>query len=253
MNTRNLLTLIAFGGITALVACSSTEVEKFGSSDSFCNAKAEAECTGLAKKCGASADACSKKRLSTCNGGASLAANQGRSYQANGAQGCIDSINSTYKNGGNDVTPESELETTKVCERVFSGSKKESAPCANTFECEAALTCDKGVCIKEEKVPLKGQCNNAGAICTTGAYCQQQGATKFCVEKNKLDEACKEDAPCIETLRCVTNRCVPRVTAGNPCDNDNECAPEAPYCDAATKKCRPKYESTSAACKEYGL
>ena len=253
MNTRSLLSVISFGGVVALVACSSTEADKFASSDSFCSAKAEAECNGLAKKCGAAIDACTKKRNSTCNTGSALAVNQGRSYHANAAQDCIDSVNSTYKNNGNDVTVETEAQTTKVCERVFSGAKTESQPCAITYECQGALICDKGVCIKEEKVNLKGQCNNAGQICETGTYCQQEGATKFCVESKKLDDFCKPDAPCLDTLRCVTNRCVAKVTAGNPCDNDGECAPEAPYCDTTAKKCRPKYESTSAACKEYGL
>ena len=253
MNSRDLLTLIVSGGVVALVACSSAEVEKFGSTDAFCRAKGDAECNGLAQKCGAELDACMRKRVSTCNSAAVLTANQGRSYRPNAAQDCIDSIGGTYKNKGNDVTQEAEAETARVCERVFSGSKKESDACASSFECEGALICDKGVCIGEEKVGLKGQCNNAGQVCQTGSYCQQQAATKFCVEKHALDEPCKEDAPCLETLRCVTLRCVARVTAGNPCDNDGECGAAAPYCDVTTKKCRPKYESTSAACKDYGL
>ena len=254
MHTRHLLTLIAFGSVVALAACSSTEADKFASSDAFCTAKAEAECNGLAKKCGASTDACSKARVSACNSAGAAAANQGRSYRANAAQECIDSINATYKNGGNDVTPKAETETTKVCERVFSGSKKDNDACANTFECEGALICDKGLCVKEEKVSVKSQCNNAGQVCETGvAFCQPAGATKLCVEANKLDAPCRADSPCIEMLRCVSLRCTAKVTAGNPCDNDGECATEAPYCDATAKKCRPKYESTSAACKLYGL
>lgn len=253
MNTRNFLSLISFGSIVALAACSSTEADKFASSDSFCSAKAEAECNGLARRCNAPVDACTKRRNTTCNTSGATAAGQGRSYRANAAQDCIDSINSTYKNNANDVTADTEAETAKVCERVFSGAKTESNTCTNTFECAGALICDKGVCIKEEKVALKGQCNNAGQICEKSTYCQQQGATKFCVPANKLDEACKADAPCTDSLRCVTNRCVPKVTPGNPCDNDGECAPEAPYCDVTAKQCRPKYESTSAACKEFSL
>jgi hypothetical protein len=253
MNIPHLLSLLSLGGVVVLVACSSTETDKFASSDSFCTAKAEAECNGLAKKCGATVEACKTKRASTCNTGGATAAGQGRSYRANSAQDCIDSVNSTYKNNANDVTVDNEAETSKVCERVFSGAKAESEQCTNTFECQGALICDKGVCIKEEKVALKGQCNNAGQICEKSTYCQQQGATKFCNPSNKLDEACKVDAPCIDTLRCVSNRCVAKVTGGNPCDNDGECAAEAPYCDAVAKKCRPKYESTSAACKDFGL
>jgi hypothetical protein len=254
MKIRTIATLITFGSVAALAACSSSETDKFASSDSFCSAKAEAECNGLAKKCGAENDACKTERTGICNTGAATAANQGRSYRANAAQDCIDSINGTYKNGGNDVTPEAEAETGEVCDRVFSGSKQESDTCQNTYECEGALICDKGVCIKEEKVATKGQCNNAGQTCETGAYCAQQGATKFCLEKKKLDEACNDpDTPCIESLRCLTGRCVAKVTAGNPCANDGECSSAAPYCDTTANKCRPKYESTSPACQPYGL
>jgi hypothetical protein len=254
MKTRTIFTLIALGSVVALVACSSSETDKFGSSDSFCSAKAEAECNGLAKKCGAENDACKTERTGICNTNGAEAANQGRSYRANAAQDCIDSINDTYKNNGNDVTPDGEAETLKVCERVFSGSKTESDTCTNTYECEGALICDKGVCIKEEKVATKAQCNNAGQTCETGAYCAQQGATKFCLEKKNLDEACNDpETPCIESLRCLSQRCVAKVTAGNPCNVDDDCSTAAPYCDPAAKKCRPKYESTSAACKDYGL
>jgi hypothetical protein len=260
MNTRNLLTLIASASLVALLACSTEDdaADKFASSDSFCTAKAEAECgtpteKALAAKCGANPETCQKQRVSTCTSGASAATGQGRIYRASSAQPCIDSIKSTYKNSATDTTPDLEAETTKICDRVFSGSKKEADQCANTFECEGALICDKGVCITEDKIALKGQCNNAGAVCDTGTYCQQQGATKFCVEKNKLADACKVDAPCIETLRCVTDHCVAKVAGGGLCDNDGECAVESPYCDPVSKKCHPKYESSSPACKQYGL
>lgn len=252
MKIRNLLTLIACGGIVALVACSSEEADKFGSSDSFCTAKAESECKNLAKKCGASEDACKTKRVAACNNAAAAAANQGRSYRPNAVQDCLDKIEDVYRDNANNVTPEGEKDVVVVCERVFGGSKKEREPCAQTFECEGALICD-GVCITKETVSLNGGCANAGQVCATGTYCQAQGGKKFCVEKNKLDEACGTDNPCIESLRCV-NRCIARVTVGQPCDNDGECADEAPFCDLTTtpKKCRPKYESTTAACKEFG-
>lgn len=251
MKIRNVLIAIACSGFFA--ACSTTEEDPYGSTDSYCAAKAEAECTNVAKRCGAAIDACKQRRTSICNTAASSAINQGRSYQANAVQDCIDSINDTYRNGANDVTVEGEAETAKICERVFSGSKKESIPCTNTFECASSLICDKGVCIREEKVSGTGQCNNAGQVCETGSFCQPQGATRFCAPKKSIGEDCSADVPCNETLRCVSTRCMARVTVGNPCDNDDQCAPEAPYCDASTKKCRPKYESTSAACRDYGL
>jgi hypothetical protein len=252
MITRNLLTLIAFGGVVALVACSSKAADKFGSSDDFCAAKAETECKNIAKKCGASDEACKTKRTATCNTAALAAKNQGRAYRANAVQDCLDKIDEVFHDGASAVTPDGEKDVTKVCERVFGGSKKVRETCTSTFECEGALICD-GVCASEEIVSLTGGCGNAGQVCAPGTYCQPQGGKRFCVDKKKQDEICGTDNPCIETLRCV-NHCIAKVTVGNPCDRDDECAVEAPFCDLTSmpRKCRPKYESTTSACKEFG-
>jgi hypothetical protein len=252
MKTRNLLTLITLGGLIALVACSSDDADKFGSSDSFCTAKAESECKNIAKKCGATEADCKTKRVASCNNAAAVAANQGRSYRPNAVQDCLDKIDDVYRNGANDVTPDGEKEVGVVCERVFGGTKKEREPCAQTFECEGSLVCD-GVCTTQETVSKNGGCGNAGQVCEKGTFCQDQAGKKFCFEKKKLDEPCAAESPCIESLRCV-NRCIAKVPVGQPCDNDGECGDAAPYCDLTTspKKCRPKYESTTAACKEFG-
>ncbi len=258
MITRTILTVVSLAGLAAAVmpfaACSSDEeAEKFGSSDSFCSAKAEAECKNLAQACGATPDACKQKRTAVCNGEAAAAANQGRSYRANAAQACIDKIGEVYKNNGSAVTRTLEEDVTKVCARVFGGSKQANAACANSFECEGALVCDRSICVKEENAQIDGQCNNAGQVCVTGSYCQQRGANKFCVAKNQLDQTCGADNPCIETLRCV-NRCVEKVKVGDPCDTDDECADAAPLCDLTTtpRKCRPKYQAGTSVCKDFG-
>jgi hypothetical protein len=252
MKIRSLLTLIACGGVVALVACSSAEPDKFGSSEAYCTARAETECKNLAKKCGATEEACKAKRVSTCNNASAAAANQGRSYRPNAVQDCLDKIDAVYKDGANSVTPDGEKEAAAVCERVFGGSKKERETCAQTYECDGALICD-GVCITKETVGKGSGCANAGQVCDKGLYCQATGSKKFCVDKNKENDACGVDNPCIETLRCV-NRCIPKVSVGQPCDTDDECGDAAPFCDLSStpKKCRPKYESTSSACKEFG-
>jgi hypothetical protein len=255
MITRNVLTFVALAGGIALFACSSDDAsEKFGSSDSFCAAKAEAECTHLAAACGASADACKSKRTTVCTDGAKASAAQGRNYKSSAAQDCIDKVNSVYEGKGIGLTATKELEVTTTCDRVFGGTKAEKEACGATFECSGSLICD-GVCIAQETVSKGGGCANAGQVCETGTYCQASGGTgkRFCVEKNTLDETCGADAPCVESLRCV-NRCIAKVTVGNPCDKDEECADEAPYCDLTTmpRKCRPKYQAGTAICKDFG-
>jgi hypothetical protein len=248
--TRNLLTLIAFSGVVALVACSSNDTEdKFASSGSFCVEKAAAECANIAAACGATEAVCKDKRTNLCNTAASAATAQGRDYRANAAQDCLDKINEIFKEKV--ITAEGDGDVTKTCDRVYGGSKTANTPCAKSFECEGALICDRGICIAEESVALKGQCNNAGQVCDKGTYCQAQGGTKFCVEKNKLGDTCGPDAPCLESLLC-DKVCKAKVAVGEACTVDEECAPEAPYCDTLQHKCRPKYQAGTAVCKEYG-
>lgn len=250
MNTRNLLILMALGGVAALFACSSEDADKFGSSDSFCTSKAETECQLVGTpKCGVAAETCKQARISACKTAAATAAGAGGSYVSSAAQDCIDKIDEIYKGT---INPDTEAEAAKVCDRVFRGSKAVNTQCGSTVECEGSLICDAviKVCAEEQPTSLKSACGNPGQVCEKGSYCQPQGAAKFCVEKKKLNDICGVDNPCDDTLRCV-NHCQPRSTGGQACDTDNDCAPEAPFCDT-TKKCRPKYESTSAACKTYG-
>ena len=255
MNTRTMLTLIAFGGMLALVACSSDDAGPYDSSDGYCTARAAAECNGLAKKCGASSDACNKERVSICTSANTTALAQGLTYHSDQVQACIDSINDTYKDNAADTTPDEEATTTAVCARIYTGTKQANETCTTTSDCQgSSLICDRGVCATQTSVALKAPCNNPGDVCVTDSYCQVESGTQvsFCVAKNALGDICSADAPCIESLRCI-NTCVARVGAGQSCSSDGDCDINAPYCDTTTKKCRPKYESTSPACQDYGL
>jgi len=245
------LTVTACLFLTGVVtlACSSDEADKFGSSDAFCAAKAEAECNNLAASCGATVEVCKQKRTSVCTSAAAAASGQGRSYRANAAQPCVDKVNEVY--AAKAITSAQEKSVTEVCERVFGGVRTKNQACVNTFECEGSLICDLTVCTEKSDTKIGEACNNPGQRCQTDSYCQLQGVNKFCVAANKENETCAADSPCIESLRCV-NRCIPKVTVGNPCDEDSNCAEEAPYCDTALKKCRPKYQAGTAACRDYG-
>ncbi|MDB4997309.1 MAG: hypothetical protein JWM74_4741 [Myxococcaceae bacterium] len=255
MTTRNLLTFMALslGGLVTVVACSTTAAdEPFSTSDKFCASKAETLCNNLALKCGATVDACKTKQTSACNAAASAAAGQGRSYQSGAVQACLDKLNEVYGNQAVNATPTTEADATEVCDRVFRGPKAAMTPCASTFECSGSLICDS-VCAEKVVVTLNGGCGNAGQVCDTDTYCQPLGSKNFCVAKKKDGEICGMDAPCVASERCV-NHCVPKVTVSQPCDDDNGCANEAPYCDLTSMPhvCRPKYESRNPACKDYG-
>jgi hypothetical protein len=246
---RKTLTFVALGGVVALFACSSSEDSEFSSSDSFCAAKADTECKHLALSCGVTVDQCKSKRTNLCNGGAATAAGQNRQYRANAARPCIDKTDEVFKEKV--ILPEKEAEVLEVCDRVFGGTLAKNAPCEISLQCEGSMICDRGVCADKLATKLGEACNNPGQVCEKGSFCTLQGQNKFCVAKKKLSEICTAESPCAEDLRCV-NSCVPRVTVGGKCDNDGECAPEAPYCDAAKKTCLPKYQAGTAACKEYG-
>jgi hypothetical protein len=254
MTTRKLLTFMALsiGGLVAVAACSSTADEPFSSSDKFCASKAETLCNNLALKCGATVDACKSKQTSLCNTAASAATAQGRSYQSSAVQACLDKLNEVFGSQAVNATLKTEAEAADVCDRVFRGSKAVMTPCASTFECTGSLICDS-VCAEKVIVPLNGGCGNAGQVCDDDTYCQPLGSKNFCVAKKKDGEICGTDAPCVATERCV-NHCVAKVTVSQPCDNDGECANEAPYCDLTSMphQCRPKYESRNPACKDYG-
>lgn len=254
MNTRNLLTLMAafgFVGSFAALACSSTEEDKFGSSDSFCSSKAETLCNNLALKCGATVAACKSKQTSVCQQAASAAQAQGRTYVAGAVQDCLDKLNEVYADQAIHATPQTEADAAEVCDRVFRGSKAAMVPCANTFECSGSLICD-GVCATKQVVGLMGGCGNAGQVCDDATYCQPLGGKNFCVAKKNDGEICGMTDPCVAADRCV-NHCIPKVTVNQPCDNDGECADQAPYCDLTSTPhvCRTKYDSRNPACAPF--
>lgn len=255
MNTRNLLSLLAVGGVVAslALACSSTAEDKFASSDSFCSSKAETLCNNLALKCGASVDACKTKQTSLCRDAANAATGAGRAYKSGAVQDCLDKLNEVYGDQAIHATPVTEAAAAEVCDRVFRGSKAAMTPCANTFECDGSLICD-GVCATKEVVGLMGGCGNAGQVCDDATYCTPLGGKEFCVAKKIEGDICDTMmSPCIAADRCI-NHCVPKVTVGQPCSTDAECADEAPYCDLTSMphQCRPKFESRNPACKDYG-
>ncbi|MBX3189951.1 MAG: hypothetical protein KF819_23190 [Labilithrix sp.] len=241
--------MIAAGALVALFGgCSSTESE-FSTSDSFCTTKADTECKHLALSCGVGADACKSKRAQVCNAAAAAAGGQGRQYKPNSARPCIDKIDEIFKEKV--ILPEKEAEVVELCERVFSGSVAKNGPCETSLQCDGTMVCDKGVCADKAPTKLDEACNNPGQVCDKGTFCTLRGQSKFCVAKKAAGEICSAESPCVEDLRCV-NTCVARVTVGNKCDRDDECAPEAPYCDASKKTCLPKYQAGTSACRDYG-
>jgi hypothetical protein len=248
---RKVLFVIASSGLLALLACSGDdESEKYPDATSFCAAKANEECTAQAALCGATVDACKTQLTNACTTEAS-AAGGGRVYTASKAEACITKTHDLFNQ--KTFTSDQEKDWNDVCERVFAGSKAANAPCANAYECQGDMVCDKGVCANEVVKKIGEGCSNAGETCEKGAYCGEQGQLKFCLAKNAENDICNDQAPCKEDLRCA-GTCKPRMDIGQPCDFDSDCkeATTPPYCDTTTKKCAAKYTAGTQSCKQLG-
>ncbi len=247
---RNMLTAVAFLG-AVVAACSSDDDFRYPSTDAFCSAKADAECTNVAAPCGKTASDCKTARSAACTSSANTATSQGRKYKPPSADGCIDKTKALYEL--RTIPPEKETEQREVCERVFEGSKARNERCSGPYDCQASLVCDKGVCATKVVKNLDDPCANPGEVCATGAYCGTLDGLMRCLAKKDRDQLCGPDAPCKESLRCV-GTCRDKFNAGDVCGASEECADAAPYCDPVQKRCVAKtFSAGNAACGELGL
>jgi hypothetical protein len=246
------LLAVSFAGGVFVVACSTEATpDKYPTVDSFCAAKADAECAQVAAACGVTSDACKLRRTQACKDAAAAAV--GRNYTPSLAEDCITKTTAVYQDRV--IDPVKEQAFDDACNRVFAGTKNKSDPCTGLYDCSGTLTCDtdKGFCADKTEKNLNDGCNNPGEVCAKGLFCQLRGTTRFCTAKKNQGEACAADSPCAETLRCV-NTCVPKAAAGEACNTNDDCATGA--CDTSTatnKKCIAKqYASETGSCKDFG-
>ncbi len=240
------------GGVSG---CTTDATDPYPSADSYCAARAEAECSqDNASACGATVEACKTKRKSACNTAASAATSGGRTYASGQVQGCVDKTKEIYAK--KTITPTDLKAQADVCERVFAGSAAKGAACTTDYSCSSSLVCDTRVKVCGEKVVKKlgDGCANPGESCDTGSFCGG-GEVKLCVARKNKGEACNDaTAPCLETLRCGGGTCVDRLNAGDTCTSDNDCSATAPLCDGAAKKCVAglQFAIGTSTCKEFG-
>jgi len=212
----------------AMSACSSSPVEKYPDSASFCSALADEECQSAAA-CAVPKDKCTAYRKDLCNASAAQAIAQGRKYNSGNVQSCVDKAHKYYDATHVPLTPAELLDMSEECGRVFEGTIEKNATCSSDFACTDSLICDKGRCGTKSIVKNANDgCANAGEICDTGLFCSKD-APNVCQPRKKLGEPCDVAAPCVETLRC-DGTCKPRLAAGTPCKSNDECDVSAPYC-----------------------
>lgn len=252
---RTTLTSVALAAFVTLVACGGDDVgEKYPSTESFCSALAEEECTAVALvPCSTTVDTCKTKRTQSCQASAGLATGQGRSYTAPAAEGCLTKTKEML--ASRTIDPAKHADTASTCERVFSGTKGKTQACASDFECQNGLVCSQGVCFDKTTKNKDEPCGNPGDVCAAGSYCGTKGSAKFCIARPEQNGACSAEIPCVETLRCAGGVCLAKYNVNQGCQNADDCA-TGTICTAqtnGTKLCLPITLPLGKTCRDdYG-
>jgi hypothetical protein len=233
---------MGFGLFALASACSSSPGPAYPGVDSFCQAKAEAECQ-VAAKCAVTMQSCMTARLSACSTTAIEATQAlGRGYVADNAQACVEAAKAAYATGW---LPPSETDASLrgsmayVCSRVFLGGAGKNAACGDDNDCASGRICAAVAPSSSAKVcadqSVRGEsdfCADPGAVCGDGLYCSTAQGAAQCKRMKAEGEACGQALPCAAGLRCdVSNACQKRLGPGAPCTSDADCSDAAPYCD----------------------
>lgn len=228
---RLLGTVVFVTGVLLVSACSSDEEEpvKYPTVDSFCDARAKAECDTIAAKCGAKVEACVAARKTKCQSFVSTAQVGTRTYQPKGGEGCVDKAKEVY--GKSIITPTDTKELEETCQKAFRGTKEKLQACASAGDCSGDLICDKTVCADKAEKKTGEFCGNPGEVCDASSYCTAAaGGSLQCAAKKGKGDLCTAKDPCTDALRC-NNTCGERFASGEACASDGDCGTGAPFCD----------------------
>jgi hypothetical protein len=236
-------------GLLALIGgfgCSSSSPPQ--TVTTFCDQKAEKECgtatKGVAVSCGTTMALCKPKRAKACTDWAATQMSATRPFRPENIAACLSKTTDAY--GATIITPKALVAMNDACARVFSGNNKGTItdlPCTSTFDCAADLICDKTLCVKQSTTAT-GFCNDPGVVCGTDQYCMLVGAQLKCVPSKAAGEACDATtSPCVDAFRCSSaGVCTDKVAVNLACGSNDDCAMDAPYCDAYNGCiCRPGF------------
>jgi hypothetical protein len=228
--------------VAGVWACSSNNSSPpYPDVQSFCNAKAKAECQ-IAALCAIDATNCENVRAALCvQDGSSATASGTRKYAAGNAQACIDAVNAAYGNNASKI-PFDKLvgagSLTDKCERVWSGSADKGQSCQSDYECAGSRICAPAgpgatvrVCADSVQKNQGDFCSDPGSMCATDTFCTaQDGGAAQCLPAAQPGQPCGA-APCVSADRCMNGFCIVRAKAGEACVTNDDCAAAAPFCD----------------------
>jgi hypothetical protein len=200
--------------------------QTFPDVQSYCAARARAECTdAVARSCGAaSASACASARAAYCLSSIP----QGVALVSENVPPCIAIVAAAHADGQLDA---SELQSIRdACdERCFSGPGEARAPCVTNYDCRSrdGLRCLNGRCFVPRSVPAGAPCGGESDVCVEGYFC---GDAK-CVAYAEQGDACTDTLPCAPDLAPCTPhgelfgaQCRAKLAGGQPCSDDAACA-----------------------------
>ena len=203
---------------------------KYPSEASFCQALAEAVCSGkVVEACyGANNTANTTSCRDAFRGEGCNPNHYG--YHHEGAEACIEKMKAIYADG---TLTKAELEgADDVCVKALSNTLGVNGPCEVDAQCNAAdgLSCVikpglPGTCQVAEEVGGGVSCDAPNQVCVEGFFC----IAGNCLDGRQLMEACSETDPCAVELLCLIpptlmeGECVAKKADGQQCVGNDEC------------------------------
>jgi len=207
---------------------------------SFCAAKAKAECQ-VALVCAIDQGACAEYRAGLCEQDAANAIASGiRVYDSANVPACLAVLNAAYGNESSKILFNQLFGSgsiTDLCERVFSGGVPKNGSCESDYDCSQDLICSlppgatMSICAPATDLTAGAYCSDPGSVCPTDTYCSNSGGPYECQPSAEAGAPCSSAPPCVSTERCVSGVCTTRAAVGQACATNDDCSPEAPYCD----------------------
>jgi len=226
--SRRILTTTPIAPVLATVlafsACSGKDGPKYPDTSAYCNGRAEAECSKEVVLACALPDRtrCVSQRQAACVS----ATPAGTSYNAGGAEGCVNAVATAYADAK--LSTQENRTMTETCAAVFEGPGIANTTCKKDIECKVSggLRCvlrggsDTGSCQIPQRVMGGGVCSSPSQLCVEGFHC---GPSDHCDINGQVGEPCTELLPCVESARCTAGKCEKKLDDGSLCTSDQEC------------------------------
>lgn len=214
----------AVGGVLAAAACVATG-PKYPFLNSFCQARATAECSHAVVEACAVADmpTCVTNRQAICE----TSAPPNTVYNPDAAEGCVDEVASAYADA--QLTLVETQAINAACLPVFNGPGATGAACQVDLDCQVGsmLRCvlapnsTQGTCQVPVMVMGGGSCMAPAEQCVAGYHC---GLTANCDIDPALGDPCAPNNPCAPSLACAASgMCANKSADGSPCTTDDDC------------------------------